>query len=49
MFCHYVNQGRTLNDISMRATRWMAYFDLGKLNLALPNVPKVELILFDDN
>jgi len=25
---HYLNQGRTLNDILMRAAHWMAYFDL---------------------
>ena len=28
------NQGRTLNNIVMRAAPWMAYFDLSKLNLA---------------
>jgi len=28
---HYFNQGRTLNDIVMRAARWMAYFDLSRL------------------
>jgi len=27
----------------------MAYFDLGKLNLTLANVPKVELTSFGDN
>ena len=32
---HYLNQGRTLNDIIMRATHWMTYFDLSKLNLKL--------------
>ena len=32
--CHYLNQGRTLNDILMRVEHWMAYFDLSKLNLA---------------
>jgi len=33
--CHYLNQGRTLNDMLMRAAHSMAYFDLSKLNLAL--------------
>jgi len=32
--CHYLNKGRTLNDILLRAARGMAYFDLSKLNLA---------------
>jgi len=32
--CHYLNQGRTLNDILMRAAHGMAYFDLSKLNFA---------------
>jgi len=32
--CHCLNQGRTLNDILMRAAYWMAYFDLSKLYLA---------------
>jgi len=32
--CHCLHQGRTLNDILMRAAYWMAYFDLNKLNLA---------------
>jgi len=32
--CHYLNQGRTLNDILLRAAHWMAYFDLSKLNLS---------------
>jgi len=31
--CHYLNQGRTLNDILMRAAHCMTYFDLSKLNL----------------
>jgi len=31
--CHYLNQSRTFYDILMRA---MAYFDLGKLNVAQP-------------
>jgi len=26
--CHHLNQGRTANDILMRAAHWMAYFDL---------------------
>jgi len=26
--CHCLNQGCTLNNILMRATHWMAYFDL---------------------
>jgi len=38
--CHYLNQGRTLNDILMRATHWMAYFDLSKLNLTKAKVLK---------
>ena len=38
--CHYLNQGRTLNDTLMRAVHRMAYFDLGKLNLALANILK---------
>jgi len=29
---HYLDQGRTLNDILWRAAHCMAYFDLGKLN-----------------
>jgi len=32
-FCHYLNQGCTLNNILMRAAHWMAYLDLSKLNL----------------
>jgi len=32
--CHCLNQGRTLNNILMRAAHWMAYFDFNKLNLA---------------
>jgi len=32
--CYYPNQGRTLNDTLMRAAYRMAYFELGKLNLA---------------
>jgi len=31
--CHYLDQGRTLNDILLRATQQIAYFDLSKLNL----------------
>jgi len=30
--CRYINQGRTLNDIFMRAAHLMAYFELCKLN-----------------
>jgi len=30
-FCYCLYQGRTLNDILMRSTNWMAYFDLSKL------------------
>jgi len=30
--CHYFNQGRTLNDIFMRAAHLMAYFELSKQN-----------------
>jgi len=38
---HCLNQGRTLNDILMRAAHSMAYFDLSKLNyLAYTNVMK---------
>jgi len=30
--CHYLNQGRTLNDIlTLEGAQWMAYFDLRKL------------------
>jgi len=32
--CHYINQGCTMNEILMRVANLMAYFDLGKLNLA---------------
>jgi len=32
--CHYLNQGRTLNDKLMRAAHRMTNFDLIKLNLA---------------
>jgi len=32
---HSPNQGRTLNDIIMRASHWIAHFCLSKLNLAL--------------
>ena len=32
--CHYLNQGRKLNDILMRAANLMAYFYLNKLSLA---------------
>jgi len=32
--CHYLNQGRTFNEISMRAANFMAFFDLGRQNLA---------------
>ena len=38
--CHCFGQGRTLNDMLMRAAHWMAYFDLSKLNLAYTNVMK---------
>jgi len=31
--CHYLNQGRTLNNILMRGAHWMGYFDLSKLYL----------------
>jgi len=31
--CHYLNQGRTLNDILMRAAHSIAFVDLSKLNL----------------
>ena len=39
--CHYLDQGRTLKDILLRAAHGMAYFDLSKLNLAQANIPKV--------
>jgi len=29
--CHCLDQGRTLNDMLMKAAHWMAYFDLIKL------------------
>jgi len=32
--CHCLDQGRTMNDILLRATHWIAYFDLSKLNFA---------------
>jgi len=32
--CNYLDQGRTLNYMLLRATHGMAYFDLSKLNLA---------------
>jgi len=38
--CHYLNQGRTLNDILMRAAHSKAYFDLSQLNLAQANMLK---------
>jgi len=31
---HYLNQGSTLNDLSMTTERSVAYFDLSILNLA---------------
>jgi len=31
--CQCLDQGRTLNDILLRAAYGMAYFDLGTLNL----------------
>ena len=34
ILCHFLNQGRTVNDILMRTAHWMTYFDLSKLNLA---------------
>jgi len=39
--CRYLNQGRTMIDILMRAAHWIAYFDLSKLNLTKANVLKV--------
>ena len=30
---HYRDQGRTLNDILLRAAHWMAFLDPSKLNL----------------
>ena len=38
--CHYLSEGRTLNNILMRAAHWMPYFDLSKLNLGKANVLK---------
>ena len=38
--CHYVDQGRTFNDIIIRAAHWTAYFDLSELNLAESNTLK---------
>ena len=38
--CHYLSQGRTLNNVSMRAAHWMPYFDLSKPNLVKANVLK---------
>jgi len=38
--CHYLNQGRKLNDISMRAAHLLAYFYLNKPNLAYVNAVK---------
>jgi len=32
--CHYLNQGRTLNDILIMAAQGIAYFDLSKITLA---------------
>jgi len=31
--CHYLNQGRTLDDIFMRAAHLMAHFELSKVNV----------------
>jgi len=39
--CHYLDQGRTFNDILLRAAHWMAYFNLCKLNLTQTNILKV--------
>jgi len=39
--CHYLDQGRTLNDKLLRAVHGMDYFDLSKLNLAEANILKV--------
>jgi len=38
--CHHLNQGRTLNEILMRAANLLSYFDLGKLNWAGANILK---------
>ena len=38
--CRYLNQGRTFDDISMRAAHWMTYLDLSKPNLAEANILK---------
>ena len=32
--CHYLDQGRKLNDILLRAAHWLTHFDISKLNLA---------------
>jgi len=38
--CRYLNQGRTFDDILMRAPHLMTYLDLSKLNLAEANTLK---------
>jgi len=42
--CNYLDQGRTLNDIILRAAHWMVYFDFSKLNLAYTNILSVRII-----
>jgi len=32
--CHYLDEGRTLNDKLLRAAHCMVYFDFSKLNVA---------------
>jgi len=39
--CHYLDQGSTLNDILLKATHWMAYFEHSKPIFAQANVLKV--------
>jgi len=38
--CHYLDQGRTLNDILMRAVHSMVCFEFSKLNVAETNICK---------
>ena len=37
--CHYLNQGRTLNNILMKAAHWITYFDL-KQNIVKADILK---------
>jgi len=38
--CHYLNQGRTFNNVLMSAAHGITHFDLSKLNLAKAKVLK---------